>query len=192
MLARVQVEHEVHQRALQLRAQVPVDGEARAGQLHGALQVENAEFGPQIPMRLRSEIKFRRRAPAADFDVVFGALSDGHAGVGKVGNAGENFAQARVQIRWRFSPVLNLLAQFFGFGHGRARVLPALLQLGDLFGRLVALRLAGLRLGNRLAPLRVDFAEILQHRSRIHAALAQLFFHQRQVVANKIQIKHGN
>ena len=36
MLTRVQIEHEVHQCPLQFRAQVPVDREARAGELHRA------------------------------------------------------------------------------------------------------------------------------------------------------------
>ena len=34
--------------------------------------------------------------------------------------------------------------------------------------------------------------KVLEHGSRIHAALAQLLFHQRQVFTNEIQIKHGN
>jgi hypothetical protein len=48
----------------------------------------------------------------------------------------------------------------------------------------------GLGFGDGVAALRVHLMEILQHVGRIHAALAQLLFHQRQVVANKVEIKH--
>ena len=98
MLARVQIEHEIRQRALQLRAQIPVNGEPRPGQLDRALQIEHAEFRPQIPMRLGSEIKFRRRAPAPHFDVLLRAVPHGNAGVRQVGNARQDVAQPRVEI----------------------------------------------------------------------------------------------
>jgi hypothetical protein len=34
--------------------------------------------------------------------------------------------------------------------------------------------------------------EVLENLGRLHAALAQLFLDQRQIVAHKTQIKHGN
>ena len=52
VLAGVHVEHEIDERALQLRAQVPVEGETRAGDLGGALEVQDAELaarGPSAP-----------------------------------------------------------------------------------------------------------------------------------------------
>ena len=188
----MQVEHEVHQRPLQLRTQVPIDGEARARQLDRAFQIEDAELGAQVPVRLRSEIKLGRRAPAPHFDILLGAVADRHAGMRQIRNARQNIAQPGIEIRRSFLQRLNLLAQILGLGHGGAGVLPALFQLRDFFRRFIPLRLAGLSLSNSLAALRVNFAKVLQHGSRIHAALAQLFFHQRQVVANEIQIKHGN
>src|SRR5205807_9886302 len=83
-------------------------------------------------------------------------------------------------------------AQLFGLRHGRARVLAALLELSDLFRGLVALRLAGFRFGDGLPPLRIQFAEVLQDGRGFHAALPQLFLHQRQIVSDKVQIEHGN
>ena len=110
----------------------------------------------------------------------------------QIRNARENIVQTRVKVGCRLLESLDLLAQVFGLRHRGAGVLPALFQLGDLFRSFVALRLAGLGLGDRLPSLRVDFAKVLEHGSRIHAALAQLFFHQWQIFANKIQIKHGD
>jgi hypothetical protein len=51
--------------------------------------------------------------------------------------------------------------------------------------------LQSFRGGNRLPTLTIDGAEILQNFRRIHSALAQLFFHERKVVTNEIQIKHS-
>ena len=48
-----------------------------------------------------------------------------------------------------------------------------------------------LRTRDCLTAADIDFAEILQHGSRIHPALPQLFFHQRQIIPNEIQIEHG-
>src|SRR5258708_24660188 len=98
MLARVQIEHEVHQSALEFRAQIPVHGEARPGQLDRTLQIENAEFRAEVPVRLGSEIKFWRSAPTPDFDVVVRTLPDGNTPVRKIWNPGQNFRQAIVEI----------------------------------------------------------------------------------------------
>src|SRR6266487_7038658 len=45
---------------------------------------------------------------------------------------------------------------------------------------------------NRLPSLRVNHAKILEHRIRIHAAIAQHPFHFREIVADKSQVKHQN
>src|SRR5580698_3844381 len=190
MLARMQVEHEICQRPLQLRAQIPIDGKARARQLHGPLKIENTKLLSELPMRLGGEIKLRRRSPSPDFHVIVGTVADWHARMWQIRNADENIAQPRVQVGRGFFQRLNLLAQLFRLRHRRRRVLARLLQLGDFFRGLVALRLAGLSLGDRLPPLRINLAEILQHRSRVHAALAQLLLDERQIVTNKTQIQH--
>ncbi len=114
MLAGVQVEHEVHQRALQPRAQVPIDGEARAGQLGGALQVEDAQLLAQLPVRLGREVELRRRAPAAHFDVVRFGLADRNAVVGKIGDAGQDVAQSCVRLLGNLLGFRDLLAQLLG------------------------------------------------------------------------------
>ncbi len=126
MLARVQIEHEVGQRTFELRAQVPINCKARAGELHRAFQIQNAQFRSQIPMRLGSEIELRRRPPASHFHVLFCAVAHGHAGVRKVRNARENVLQANVEIGGSFLPRLDLLAQIFCLGDRCRGILPAL------------------------------------------------------------------
>ncbi len=192
VLAGVQVEHEVGQRPLQPRSQVPVHREACAGKLGGAFEIEHAQRFAQFPVRLGSEIELRRRAPAPDFDIIFGRLSHGHAFVRQVGDAGENVLQTGFELCRRFLALLNLFPQFLGFGNLSAGILAALLQPGDVFGGAVAPGFHGLGFGDGVAALGVNVMEILQHLGWIHTALAQLFFHQGQVVANEVEIKHGS
>ncbi len=52
VLLGVHVEHEADERALEPRACAHVDGEARAGELGGAFEVENAEGFADFPVRL--------------------------------------------------------------------------------------------------------------------------------------------
>ena len=141
-------------------------------------------------MRLRSEVELWRPAPAANFHVLLRAVSNGYAGVRNVGNSGENFSQTGIEVGSSFLPCLDLLAQVFGFGHERARILAALFQLANIFRGPVAAGFQGFGLGDSLPALRVHLAKILQHRSRIHATLAQLLLYQRQIVSDEIQIKH--
>ena len=191
MLARVKIEHEVGECPLELGTQVPVHRKARAGELRCAFQIENAKVGPQIPMWLRSEIKFRRRAPAPHFHIFLRAVADRHAGVRQIGHAGENLPQPRIKIGSSFLKISDPLAQFLGLGHGCAGVLARLFLLCNLLGSSVALRLTGFRFRDRLPAALVDLAEILEHGRRVHAALPQLLLHNWQIVTYEIQIKHG-
>src|SRR2546428_13302105 len=90
----VQVEHEVGEGSLQLRTHLPVHGKTRAGKLGSALEIEYAKLLTNFPMRLGREIKVRRRAPAADLDIIFGSLANGHAVVWDVRNSGKHLVQA--------------------------------------------------------------------------------------------------
>src|ERR1700689_2741133 len=98
MFARVQIEHEVCQRPLQFRSQIPINCKACARELHRAFQVENAKFSAEIPMRLGCEVKLRRRSAAADFYVFIGTMADWNALVRNIGNARKNILQPRIEI----------------------------------------------------------------------------------------------
>ena len=62
--ARVEVEHELDERPLEPGAGPEVGGEAGAGHLGAALEVEDAEIGPQVPVRLGGEVEPARLADA--------------------------------------------------------------------------------------------------------------------------------
>ena len=96
MLARVDVQKKVDERPLQTRAHAPINGEPRAGDLGGALQIQDLELRAQIPMRFGREIELAGLAPAANFDVVVSAFADGHGLVRDVGDAGHQIAEGIV------------------------------------------------------------------------------------------------
>ena len=63
VLAGVQIEHEGDQRALEPRAEPPQHRETRAADLGRALEVQNAQRGAELPVRLRLEIEARLCRP---------------------------------------------------------------------------------------------------------------------------------
>ena len=192
MLLRVQIEHEVRQRALQLRAHVPIDRKAPAGDLHGALEIQNAQLLAELPMRLRSEAELARCAPAAHFLVVGLRSSHRHRVVRQVGDAVQDLAQFGIRGFRHLLALFDLPAQILRLFDLRRRVLFILLELRDLIRRAIALRLQILGFGDRRAPTRIDLAKITQQVVGIRAALPQLLFHQFQMITDKIQIEHRN
>ena len=148
VLARVDVEHEVDQRAFQLRAQAPVEGEARAGDLGGALEIEDAEFGAEIPVRLGLEIELRGLAPAAHFDVVGFGAAHRHGFVRDVGNAGEQFLELLVHGFHLLVERGDLLGDGADFLLPLGGVGAFALEFADLDALLVLARLELFGLGN--------------------------------------------
>ena len=78
VLLRMELEHEVDQGARQPGAGAHQHREARARHLCGALEIENAELGPDVPVRLRLEVERARSAVPPDLDVVGRGRPDGH------------------------------------------------------------------------------------------------------------------
>ena len=70
MLARVQIEHEIDERAREPRTGAEQQREARAGDLRRALEVEDAECRPEVPVCSRGEVERRRIADATHLDVL--------------------------------------------------------------------------------------------------------------------------
>jgi len=96
-------------RSFEAGAQVPIDGETGARDFGGAFEVKNAKRLTQVPVRLGSEIESRRRAPAADFDIVLGAVANRNAGIRKVRDAGEDVAKSCVGFFGDFLRVGNFV-----------------------------------------------------------------------------------
>ena len=93
MLTSVQIEHEIDQRALELRALAEVDGKACAGDFGGAFKVEDAEIRADVPMGLGVEVEPAGLTPFLDFDVRGLILASRDALVREVGNRGEVLAE---------------------------------------------------------------------------------------------------
>ncbi len=95
-LARVQIEHEVDQRALEPRAGSELHREPRAGDLRGAREVENAEAFADLPVGLRFEGEVPRLSPFPLFAVRRFVGAAGNRRVGNVGNAFFDAFEVRV------------------------------------------------------------------------------------------------
>ena len=87
VLARVQVEHELRQRAMQARNAAAHDREARAGNLRGGFEIEAAELLAELDVILRREVELARLAASAHFDVGGFVAAVGHGLVQRVGQA---------------------------------------------------------------------------------------------------------
>ena len=96
MLARVEVEHEVGEGALEPGTLAEVDDEAGAGDLGGAVEVEDAEGFAELPVGLGGEVEGGGSAPDLLFDVVGFGAADGDVVLWKVGQGLEDIAEAVV------------------------------------------------------------------------------------------------
>src|SRR5579862_5719227 len=76
-IARVHVEKEIGQGALQPRTHPAIKRKTGAGNLDGARQIENPGAFADLPMRARRKIELRRLSPAAHFDIGACVLTHG-------------------------------------------------------------------------------------------------------------------
>src|SRR5581483_5454301 len=116
-----------------LRALIPIDGEAGAGELGSALQIEHPELLTQFPMWLWLKTKLWRLPPPADLDVVVFAAPDGHAGVRQIGNQRHNCTQLLLELRCELLLALSLLAERLSFVHQRCGIFTSPLAASHFF-----------------------------------------------------------
>jgi hypothetical protein len=146
VLAGVQVEHEVDERARQPRALAHQHGEPRAGDLRAALEVEDAQLGPEVPVRLRLEVERGGIAHAPHFAVVVGAPADRHARMRDVGNEQQQVPALVLERLERGVLLLDLLAAGAVGVHQRGDVFAGLLPFRHFRGRRVLIALEVLHL----------------------------------------------
>ena len=156
VLAGVQLEHEVGQRALEAGQRAPQHDEARLGHPGGALEIHQAERLADLLVRLGREGELSRPTPAAHFDVLVLGLARRHRRVGHVRDLEEEALHLAVHALELGLERLDPLAHL---AHARllvGRVLAAALGLADRLGGLVAQRLELLALTHEPSALGVQ------------------------------------
>ena len=145
MLARVQVEHELDQRAVQARQRSGHQRKPGAGDLAGRFEIEHPERFAEVGVVLGVEIKLSRLAPAADFDVAALVFAVRHAVVRQVGETESDLDDPRLDRGQLRLGRLQLVTEISHGGHQRRGVFTLGLGLTDGLGFTVALRLQLLR-----------------------------------------------
>ena len=178
VLARVQVEHEGHERPRQPRARSAQHGEARAGELRPALEIQDAERRPEVPVGLRREVKRARLSPGPLEPVGRLVFPAGHRLVRDVGDA-------RLDRRERLAVLLLLLFEepdlFLEGLHLGERLRRRLSAPGR---QLVAAAALLFQARDRLAAKAVELGEPLQ--ARAGEPLGHLFGEPRRVLPQEV------
>ncbi len=191
MLTRLHVEHEVRKRPRQPRARAEQNRKPRAGNLRRALEIENAESGTEIPVRLRLEVERRRFTPRAHDDVVRFTLTDGHAGMRQVGQRHEQNRPLLLHLIELDAELPNLLRPLTVGVEDGACVFALPLRPRDFVAGRVLLALQPFELGNQAPPPGFERRELLELGIDGPAAVLHPAFHLVLVVAHERWIKHG-
>ena len=164
MLPRVRIEHEIDQRALELRSEAPVHGKPRAGDFSGALEIQNPQIGTEFPVGLRSEIELAGLAAAPDLDIFLRATTHRNRFVRQVRNPGQQILMLLVERADLLIERGYLVAQ-------RAQGLLFLCgidtlfaQPGDLSAFIVTTRFQFFRFVNHGAAARIQILESIERR----------------------------
>ena len=131
-LARVQVEHEVDERALHPRAGAGLHGEARARDPGRALEVDDPELRAQLEVRPRLEVEARRLPHAAHLDVGGRVAPSRHGSVGDVGDDEERLADCLLYFGQATLERLDLIRDAFHLRLELSRVLARTAAARDL------------------------------------------------------------
>ena len=138
VLAGVQVEHELRQRAVQARDAAAQHGEARAGQFRTSLAVEPTVARAQFHVVAHRKIERARRAPAVLLDVTRLVRALGHIGSRQIGDAERDFRHLCLDVGQPLLVGLEAIAQAGHLGHQRRGVLAFRLGLPDGLGTRIA------------------------------------------------------
>ena len=173
VLARVQIEHEVCQRARQSRAGAEKQRKSRARHLRGALEFQNTQGGPEIPVRARLEIERRRLSPRAHDHVVRFALADGDAGVGHVRQRHQDDQALLLDLIELDGELAYLLRALPVRLEDTARVLPLTLGPRHFVAGRILIALQTFELRNQPASPVFERRELLEIALHVPAAVLQ-------------------
>ena len=186
VLARVHVEHELPQRPVQSCHRPGHEREARAGDLAGAREIEQAQPLAHVHMVLDREVEAPRLADSPHLQVVVGRLAHRHRFVREVGDDEQEVGELLLDLLELLLEPLELVRKRGRLGHQRGRVLALALGLAHLLGDDVAavLQLLGARL--HLLARGLQALELLGGRG--HAARGQALRHAFQVASEQLDV----
>ena len=195
VLARLQVQHELRQCAVQARDGPAHERKARAGQLGACFKVQAQRFA-QLDMVAHGKVERARRQamrrPAAHFLVGGFVGAHGHAGVRQVGHAQQQVVQLGLQRVQAGGGAVQLVLDGGHLGHQVVGAFALGLALADLLAGRVALRLQ--LFGAGLKRFALGFQRLESGHVQIGLgvlARLQTGDHAVQVFAEKKGIKHG-
>ena len=189
VLARLEVEHELRDRALEPRERPPHHGESRLGEPRGAIHVEQAEVAADFLVGFRLEVEPARCAPAPDLDVLLVALAGRHRWVREIRDLDEQRLDGLVDGLHLGVERLDAIAHL---AHTRllgAGILAGLARAPDGLGGRVALGLEVVRLLDEATPLDVLGEDL---RDELGAALlGERPLHLVGPLPDQPQVEHG-
>ena len=192
VFARMQVEHEVDERAHHARAFAQRDGETRAGHARRAFEVENAQFDREVVVRpcgVKSKtrgVPQRRTSTLSSADAPTGTDSCGRFGM--VSRMLRRFASRSSSCGFE---LLDLLAAGLVGREDVRHVFAGLLGSRHRVAGAVLVAFQVLDLGNQLPPFGVQGGQTVEFGLHLRAALRQFLADDIQVVSHKGRIEHG-
>ncbi len=188
-LAGMNLEHEMGECAFETRAQATIDGKARPRHFGGGLKIEDAGALAELPMREGSEIEVWRRAPAADFDIVCGGISDRDGRVREIGDGEHKLAEGGIEFGDAEVAETNLVTDLLHAGEDDRGVAALAFGRDNLFAGEVALGFELFGGGDEGAALGIDGAEALEIERDM--AVEGHLFDEGEMIADEGKIEHS-
>ena len=174
---------------IELRTGIPVDGEARPGDLRRPFEIEDAELRAEVPVSLRLEIELTMFAGATDFHVVRFAAG-GNGLMRQVGDAPQDLGKRVVERIDVVFETLDLLADFAALLHRFVGILTGAFGLGNLGAQRIAARFEVFDLGDGGAAFLVHLVETAERLRR--APRLETLLHMVEILPKKVKVQHGN
>ncbi len=185
----MRVEHELRERAVQVRESAAQEREARAGELRRGGEVEKPQPLADVGVVAHREVESPRRPPSPDLDVVVGRRSGGNALVRQVGQVEQEVAQLALHAVELDFQLFRIVAYASDLGEQRGSVIAPALGNADLLRQRVAARLQILR--SRLEVLALAVQRLEARGVEREPALRETRGDGGQVVAKKIDVEHA-
>jgi hypothetical protein len=177
-------------RARETRAGTEQHGKPRAGDLRAALEIDDPERWPEIPVRLRCEGERSRRADTANFLVVVCAFSDRDARMRNVGDDEHRLMAPLFEFIDFGACLLDLRRALTIDFLNLCRVLSLPLRLRNLVGRRLLLALQPFELRQQPTTTGLERGKLIELTRQVGTAIGKCGADCFDVVAEKGGIDH--